>query len=291
MSALVLQSQTWPSAADTWRAIESSGVETAYVADHLTHPRLTGAWLADPWTTLAAAAGVTTRLRLGTLVASAVFRTPATLARMAATVQDISGGRFVLGLGAGVALDGIADRGQPTEQAERHARFVDVVKGLRAVWAGERSHEGQVLSFGELDLLPQAPGRDAPPLVLAGHGPQGLALVADEGDGWSTYGGPAVVGLGRSEFWALLHRQAQALTTACERAGRDPATLERSVLVGYAAYRPVESVASFLDEAASAEAAGFDEICLYWPTEVAGAALATELAVVLEAVAQVAARP
>ena len=90
---------------------EELGIDTGYVADHLTHPSISGQWLADGWTTLAAAAVATHRIWLGTLVASAAVRTPASVAPMAATLQDISAGRVVLGIGAGSALDAAADRG------------------------------------------------------------------------------------------------------------------------------------------------------------------------------------
>ena len=97
--------------AEAFRTAEQIGYDVAYVADHLTHPSIAGRWLADGFAVLAAAAIVTTRIDLGTLVASAVIRNPVTLARAPATVDDISGGRLVLGLGAGTAGGAVADRG------------------------------------------------------------------------------------------------------------------------------------------------------------------------------------
>ena len=101
LGALVLQTRPWDRLAVEFRAIEDTAYDVAYVADHLTVPSLPGQWLAEPWPVLAAAAAVTRELDLGTLVSSSAFRSPVTLARLAATTQDVTGGRLVLGIGAG----------------------------------------------------------------------------------------------------------------------------------------------------------------------------------------------
>ena len=97
LGTIVLQSKPWSAMAAAFRTAEEIGYDVAYVADHLTHPTMAGRWLADGFTTLAAAATTTSRINLGPLVASAAIRNPLTLARAAATVDDISGGRLVLG--------------------------------------------------------------------------------------------------------------------------------------------------------------------------------------------------
>lgn len=211
---------------------------------------MVGDWLADPWVTLGAAAVATTTLGLGTLVASAAIRSPVPLARAASTLQHVSDGRFVLGLGAGNPLDARAERGGQETPSTLSRRFADVVHGLRAIWAGEEGYAGTVLSLDGLQFAAHAPARTAPPLVLAAHGRVGLELVAREADGWTAYGGARIVGVQRDEFWDVVRAQAAALTETCQRVGRDPATLRRSVLVGYAGYRPLESAGSFEDEVA-----------------------------------------
>ncbi len=110
LGAIVLQTRPWHELAADFRRIEEIGYDVAYVADHLTHPTLPGRWLGDGFTTLAAAAAATTSLELGTLVASATYRTPVTLARVGATLADVTGGRLVLGLGAGSPHCAAADR-------------------------------------------------------------------------------------------------------------------------------------------------------------------------------------
>ena len=139
LGTIVLQSKPWTEMAESFRAVEEIGYDVAYVADHLTHASMAGRWLADGFTTLAAAATVTSRLDLGTLVASAAIRNPVTLARAAATVDDISGGRLVLGLGAGTAGDAAAHRGSSPSPREMTDRLSDVVTALEALWAGQPS--------------------------------------------------------------------------------------------------------------------------------------------------------
>ena len=224
VGTIVLQTQPWSGMAEAFRTAEQIGYDVAYVADHLTHPSIAGRWLADGFTVLAAAATVTTRIDLGTLVASAVIRNPVTLARAAATVDDISGGRLVLGLGAGTAGDAVADRGSAPSTREMADRLSDVVGALEALWAGEPDFVGDHATYRDVLTAPVAPGRGRPFTMIAAHGPRGLALAAAHGDGWSTYGGAASVPLAPDEFWGLVEDQSAELTRQCEerRATRRP---------------------------------------------------------------------
>jgi hypothetical protein len=104
-----------------------------------------------------------------------------------------------------------------------------------------------------------------PFLLLAGYGPRAADLVGRHADGWSTYGGPAGAALDGPGFWELLGTQSAMVTAACERAGRDPGALRRSVLLGYGTVRPLESGETYLRCAEAAVAAGFDELVVYWP--------------------------
>ncbi len=265
LGALILQMEPWSAARQGWQHVESLGFDVGYVADHLTHAMLRDRWWADGWTTLAAAAQVTSALELGPLVASAALTSPAVLARRAATLQDLSGGRFVLGLGAGVGRDLYADGRPEMTAAEKMARFGDVVAGVRAVWSGEESWSGQQLSVHDQVALPLPPGRPSPHLMLAAHGPRGFDLVAEYADGWSTYGGPRAAELAGAELWQVLSDQGRGVIAACERRGRDPAELRHSVLLGFGPDRPLESVQAFQDTLGVAAEHGFDELVVYWP--------------------------
>ncbi len=265
LGAIVLQTRPWHELAADFRRIEEIGYDVAYVADHLTHPTLPGRWLGDGFTTLAAAAAATTSLELGTLVASATYRTPVTLARVGATLADVTGGRLVLGLGAGSPHCAAADRAAHPTPKEMADRYADLVEGLREVWAGSAEWHGQVAGFEGLQTVPLPAGGTAPFLLLAAHGPRGFDLVARFGDGWSSYGGPAAVTLPSEDYWKVLVDQHAAVDAACARHGRDPADLRRSLLLGFGPDRPVASVAAYAEAVERAESAGFDELVVYWP--------------------------
>jgi alkanesulfonate monooxygenase SsuD/methylene tetrahydromethanopterin reductase-like flavin-dependent oxidoreductase (luciferase family) len=265
LGTIVLQTRPWAGTAQAFRAAEEIGYDVAYVADHLTHPTLAGRWLADGFTTLAAAATVTNRIDLGTLVASAAVRTPVTLARAAATVDDVSGGRLVFGLGAGAAGDAAADRGSAPGLDEMANRLEDTVRALEALWAGEPQFAGDHAAYRDVVTSPTAPGRGRPYTMLAAHGPRGLALTARYADAWSTYGGPQSVALDADDYWALVADQSAQLTRQCEEQGRDPATVRRSVLLGYGTVRPLTDAASYLAVVERAESVGLDEVVVYWP--------------------------
>lgn len=286
IGTLLLPMQPWADAAQAWRLAEQARVDVVYTADHLTHPTMPGAWWSDGWTTLAAAAQVTSSVELGTLVGAAGIRNPATLARVAATLQDVSRGRFVLGLGAGTAADVAADRGVTVTPRELGDRYAEVVDAVRRIWAGESDVPGQHVAASGLTFQPLPPDHGAPPLLLAAHGPRGLDLVARHADRWSTYGGPSVGGLPFGELWPALRAQSTALDAACDRTGRDPATVLRSVLVGYGPDRPLAGVDTFLDTVARAESAGFGELVVYWPVGEPGSRFWADPAVIADGVAQ-----
>jgi alkanesulfonate monooxygenase SsuD/methylene tetrahydromethanopterin reductase-like flavin-dependent oxidoreductase (luciferase family) len=271
LGAIVLPSSSWTEVRQDFADIEEAGYDIAYVADHLTHPRMRGEWLGEAFSTLAAASG-STSLDLGTLVASAAFRSPVALARVAATVDDICGGRLVLGLGAGAPYCAAADQGRVPATSEMTGRFRDVVAGLLAAFAGDSDWQGAGLMFRGAETAPSAPGRGRPFLMLAAHGPLGWDMVGRHADGWSTYGGPLAASLASDDFWHVIADQGAAVTAACERHDRDPALLRRSVLLGYGTIRPTTDVDSFVSAVEAADAAGMDEVVVYWPTTAAGGA-------------------
>src|SRR3954471_12754075 len=142
LGVVFVQTRPWRELAQEFAWAEDVGYDVAYVYDHLTHPTAAGGWLADGFATLTAAASVTERLELGTLVASATLHSPVALARLAATVDDVSGGRLVLGLGAGSPLCAQADRDEVPTPGEMSRRLADVLAGLGAVFGGATEWTG-----------------------------------------------------------------------------------------------------------------------------------------------------
>jgi alkanesulfonate monooxygenase SsuD/methylene tetrahydromethanopterin reductase-like flavin-dependent oxidoreductase (luciferase family) len=265
LGAVVLQTRPWRQLAADFRLVEELGYDAAYVYDHLTHPTAAGGWLGDGFTTLAAAAGVTTRIDLGPLVASGAFHSPVALARLAATVQDVSNGRLVLGLGAGAPGCVLADRDVTVTGGQLSARLGDLVEGLQAVWDGATSWRGRLAAFSGVETAPLPPGVERPFLLLAAHGPRALALAARHADGWNTYGGPGSTVLDPEDFWGAVRAQAGRFEDACVAEGRDPAAPRRSLLLGFGTVRPTVSVEAYRDAIGRADELGFDELVVYGP--------------------------
>jgi alkanesulfonate monooxygenase SsuD/methylene tetrahydromethanopterin reductase-like flavin-dependent oxidoreductase (luciferase family) len=265
LGVVIPQVRPWRELAVDFAWAEVTGYDVAYVYDHLTHPTAAGGWLGDGFSTLVAAASATTTMELGTLVASATLHSPVALARLAATVDDVSGGRLVLGLGAGSPRCALVDRDEEPTPGEMSRRLADVVSGLRAVWDGAQAWQGETRGFSGIETLPLPPGATPPFLMLAAHGPRALRLVARYADGWNTYGGPGATTLGPDDFWSAVQAQAARLDEACEAESRDPRDLRRSLLLGYGIVRPTESVAAYLEAVERGEALGFDELVVYGP--------------------------
>lgn len=262
---MLVPTRPWAQTAEEFRWAEDVGYDVAYIYDHLTHPTAAGQWLADGFTTLTAAAAVTHAMQIGTLVASATLHSPVRLARLAATVDDVSDGRLVLGLGAGSARCAAADRGETPTPGQMYRRLADVVTGFAAVFDGATDWEGDTRSFSGLETTPTPPGGRRPYLMLAAHGPRAMALAARHADAWNTYGGPHAVSLDADGFWAEIARQVSRFEEACEAADRDPHEPRRSLLLGYGEVRPTDSLEAYLDAVERAGGLGFDEVVVYGP--------------------------
>ncbi|MEX0991664.1 MAG: LLM class flavin-dependent oxidoreductase [Actinomycetota bacterium] len=179
----------------------------------------------EPFTALAGLVSATDRIRLGTLVASAPFRHPAIVANMAATIDQLSGGRFDLGVGAGWFGDEFPAFGYPFETTgERFAELEDHLSVLDTLLGRERGPadlETDRFTLRGASIRPGPAGGEGIPIWLgAKGGPRSLSLAARFADGWNT-----------AWRWtppAYAERSAEA-DRACESIGRDPASLRRSV--------------------------------------------------------------
>ena len=184
----------------------------------------------------AAAALATSRIRLGTLVATPNFRHPVTFARELVTLDDLSGGRLTVGLGAGGPGWDASMLGQPTwsagERAERFAEFVTLLD--RLLREPETSYDGRYFRAVEARTHPGCVQRPRVPLAVAATGPRGMRVAADHAEIWVTNGDRAYDGppLGPQEGAAVFRRQSRLLDEVCRGAGRDPAGLRRLVLTG-----------------------------------------------------------
>jgi probable F420-dependent oxidoreductase len=214
----------WPEYFAMARAAEEAGFDSIWVGDHLLYrgddgPER-GPW--EAWTILAALAAATERVDLGPLVACAAFHPPGLIAKMAATVAEVSGGRFVLGLGAGWNEDEFRAYGLPFDH--RVARFEESFGIVRGLLDGERvTLHGRYWQADDAVLLPRPAER--PRLMVGSNGPRMLAATLPHVDAWNTW----YDGYGNTpEGFAKLNDR---ISDAARDAGRDPGELDRSACV------------------------------------------------------------
>jgi alkanesulfonate monooxygenase SsuD/methylene tetrahydromethanopterin reductase-like flavin-dependent oxidoreductase (luciferase family) len=206
------------------RAAEDGDFDSIWIGDHLLYrgdgrPER-GPW--DCWATLAWLAGVTERVTLGPLVACTAFHPPGILARQAAAVDELSGGRLVAALGAGWNEAEFRAYGLPFD---RHvSRFEEAFTIVRRLLAGERvTFDGRYHSVRDAVLLP-APAR-RPKLMVGANKPRMLAITLPHVDAWNTW----FTHYGNTPDGFAEHNT--YVSRAAERAGRDPAQVERSACV------------------------------------------------------------
>lgn len=262
---LILPEHSWPRARDRWMLAERLGFAHAWTYDHLMWR-----WFAErPWFSavpgLAAAAAVTDRIGLGTLVASPHFRHPVSFAKELVSLDDIAPGRMVCGVGAGApGFDESLQGGpvlSPRERADRFGEFVSLLH--RLLHERRTTYTGQWFSAHDAVVLPKP---RAMPLAVAAAGPRGMALAARYADIWVTSGPPNVFEQDRFDRVApLLEKQMAALDEACAAQGRDPAGLRRLLLTDGAVGGVLESTGSYEDASGLFADLGFTDLVVHWP--------------------------
>ncbi len=207
---------------------EAIGVDSLWVTDHLIHrdpgEDPLGPW--ECWSLLSALAAVTEKPEIGTLVLCTGFRNPTLLAKMADTVEEISGGRLILGIGAGWNKPEYDAFGYPFyHRTDRFAEAIAIITGL--LRDGHIDFQGTYYEARDCELRPRGPRPNGPPIVVGASnaGPRMLDMTARYADEWNTWfssTGNTVEGL-----LPLLEK----VDAACEAVGRDPKTLARSAAV------------------------------------------------------------
>ncbi|WP_175420823.1 LLM class flavin-dependent oxidoreductase [Streptomyces griseus] len=271
LSTVILPIHRWAEGQKIWRRAEDLGFHAAYTYDHL-------AWRSfrdGPWfgaiPTLTAAASVTRSMRLGTLVTSPNFRHPVTLAKDLITLDDVSGGRITLGIGAGGnGFDATTLRraGEepwtPRERADHFEEFVPLLD--RLLREPTVTYEGQFYAANEARNIPGCVQRPRLPFAVAATGPRGLKLAAQYGQAWVTTGDPKLYEAGTPEqSVAAIRSQISRLGVAGEAVGRDVSGMDRILLTGFTPDRPLQSFDAFVDFAGTHYELGFTEIVLHWP--------------------------
>ena len=214
----------WPELRRMAELAERIGLDSIWVGDHLLYrddglpPR--GPW--EAWSLLAALAAVTHRVELGPLVAATSFHAPAMLAKKAATIDEISNGRLILGLGAGWNRPDYDAFGFPYDH--RVSRFEEAFRIIRELLTtGASDVRGTYHSVDHSELRPRGPRPEGPPLMVGSIGERMLGITLPHvasWNAWFTWFGNSADG----------YRELRdGVDEACRAAGRDPATLERTV--------------------------------------------------------------
>ena len=203
------------------QAAEECGFDSLWVGDHLLYREPDrGPW--DCWATLAWLAGITRRVELGPLVACTAFHPPGVLARQAAAVDELSGGRLVLGLGAGWNQAEFTAFGLPFDH--HVSRFEEAFEIVRRLLAGERvTFAGRFHQVEDAVLLPSPARR--PKLMIGANAPRMLSIALPHVDSWNTW----FTRYGNTVEGFAAH--SAEIDVVAEHVGRDPASIERSACV------------------------------------------------------------
>ena len=221
----VSQAATIDTLKQVWRIADESGFDHCWNMDHFASlgpdDKLD---IFEAWTELAGMAALTTRVRIGCSVTGNTYRHPAVLAKMATTVDHLSGGRLEFGIGAGWAENEHVMLGLPFgTRGDRADRLEEALKIVTSLWSEPTTtFEGRHYQLKDAIAEPKPVQRPHPPIWIGGSGPKRtLRLAAEYADVWNAAGGePAAV----AEASAILDRH-------CADLGRDPAEIRRSVQI------------------------------------------------------------
>ena len=213
---------SWPELISMAQTAEAVGFDSIWLGDHLLYdldvgPR--GPW--EVWTSLAVLANVTSRVELGPLVASTAFHSPAMLAKQAATVEAVSDGRLILGLGAGWNAREFSAFDYPFDRrVDRFAEAFAIITELSRT--GRCTFEGEFNSVQNCIIHPRGPRDGGPPILVGSNGPRMLRLTMPYADMWNTWWSD----IGNSP--AGFVEKMRDVDAACDDVGRDPAEIGRT---------------------------------------------------------------
>jgi alkanesulfonate monooxygenase SsuD/methylene tetrahydromethanopterin reductase-like flavin-dependent oxidoreductase (luciferase family) len=258
----ILPEYRWSDAAPRWRRAEELGFDHAWTYDHLTWGGLPD----SPWygttPTLTAAALVTSTIKLGTFVTSPNFRHPLTLTREVLALDDISGGRFLCGIGSGGTIDSTILGGDlltPRQTVDRLAEFVELLDKLLTTDGVD--YQGDYFSTRNARTLPGCVQQPRVPFVMAANGPRSLRLATRYGAGWVTTGRKSD---DFDTWFGSVTDLSRRLDGVLESEGKDSAEFDRYLALDSARYS-LSSVAAFEDVVGRAAELGFTDVITHWP--------------------------
>jgi alkanesulfonate monooxygenase SsuD/methylene tetrahydromethanopterin reductase-like flavin-dependent oxidoreductase (luciferase family) len=261
---VILPDHRWAQAARRWRLADEFGFDSAWTYDHIGWRELVdGPWF-DAVPALTAAASVTSRIRLGTMVASPNFRHPVHFAREVTALDDISNGRLTLGLGAGgvgydAAVLGLPEL-SPRQRVDRFTEFVTLLD--RLLCAGRADVAGQYYRAVDARSTPGCVQRPRAPFVVAANGPRSMRLAARFGQGWVTTGERCD---DLDAWWRSVVELTEWFGEAEAHAGRGPGEVDRLLSLDAAPVFSLSSAGFFADAVGRASELGFTDVITHWP--------------------------
>lgn len=255
---------TWEQMKDMARVAEEIGLDSLWVGEHLLYDdagNRSGPW--EAWSLLAGVAAVTERIEIGPLVAALPFHSPAVLAKTAATIDAISGGRLIFGVGAGWNEVEFAAFGLPFDR--RVSRFAEAFEIIRRLLHGERlDFRGEFYELEGAELLPRPPRPGAIPFMVGSTRTRMLSLTLPYVTWWNSWYSSF------SNDPARIPELVARVEAACATSGRDPSTLKKSVAVYIGLEGKLErrngdkpwwgSIDDQVERLRQVEAAGIDEV-------------------------------
>jgi alkanesulfonate monooxygenase SsuD/methylene tetrahydromethanopterin reductase-like flavin-dependent oxidoreductase (luciferase family) len=267
---VILPQENWPAAARRWRKAEEYGFDHAWSYDHLSWRSLADQTWHATIPTLTAAATVTDRIGLGLFVASPNFRHPVPFAKELATLDDIAGGRVLVGVGSGgTGFDSYVLGQQEITPRERHARFVEFVDALDVLLRFEQPRSGGISFSGDWYAAQNARMVGTPsrrprmPLLIAGNGPKTIRYAALHGEGWVTTGGSEE---DREQWWSAIATLSRRFDDEYSASGRQD-DIARIVSIDIESDYSLASVGAYEDAVGRAASLGFTDVVAHWPRE------------------------
>jgi alkanesulfonate monooxygenase SsuD/methylene tetrahydromethanopterin reductase-like flavin-dependent oxidoreductase (luciferase family) len=256
---------SWPVLRERIQHVESLGFDSMWLVDHFVNPVYSDCPWMDAWTLLAGMAACSKNVKLGTLVTNIIYRNPALIAKQALTVDQMSDGRLVLGIGAGSPNDlshpmtGI----DPWPNRERVSRFEEIVTIVDQMLRNHvTTFEGEYYKVTDAVMLPAPIQQPRPPLLIAAHGPRMLKIAATYADNWNSLGG---LQYSSEEALRITRDNNHRLSELAAAQGRDPDQITRSFCVGWTHDKPFDSIGAFQDFIGRYSDAGIEEFMFgYW---------------------------
>ncbi|MFT4086715.1 MAG: LLM class flavin-dependent oxidoreductase [Gordonia sp. (in: high G+C Gram-positive bacteria)] len=264
IGVFILPDRPWAEVRPQWERAEELGFDHAWTFDHLVWGGLPNSQWFSCVPTLTAAATVTEKIGLGSFVISPNFRHPVSLSREVESLIDVSGGRFLAGLGVGGSPDDGVLGQEPLPVRQRVDRFQEFVTLLDAALRDDHlTFDGEYYRARDMRLAKGAV-RDRVPLILAANGPRSVRFAGRAGDGWVTTGTHADT---VDEWFDGVARNCRTLDEALVQRADPPADFRRYLSLSMCPESPIESPAAFDDAAGRAAELGFTDVMLGWPRD------------------------